>query len=138
MRFLLINNHCISDPTAGVVQSMRTLMRWLVEAGHECRVLTTARFETPVPFTIDHHLAGLGVTIHWTGEAAKKRSRVRQKKARPSPTRDVARFTLDGSRVTLLKTRHNDEGFPDARKPRISRAVGRNPRRVRARSGHRL
>jgi glycosyltransferase involved in cell wall biosynthesis len=113
MQFLLINNHCISDPTAGVVQSLRTLMRWLVEAGHECRVLTTARFETPVSFTLDQHLAGLGVAIHWTGEAAKKRSRIRQKKTRSSPTRDVARFTLDGARVTLLKTRHNDEGFPD-------------------------
>ena len=26
MRFLLINNHCISDPTAGVTQSLRTFM----------------------------------------------------------------------------------------------------------------
>ena len=47
MRFLLVNNHCISDPTAGVTQSLRTIVRWLAEAGHECHVLTTARFESP-------------------------------------------------------------------------------------------
>jgi len=34
VRFLLANNHCISDPTAGVTQSLRTIMRWLAEAGH--------------------------------------------------------------------------------------------------------
>jgi glycosyltransferase involved in cell wall biosynthesis len=113
MRFLLINNHCISDPTAGVVQSLRTLTRWLVEAGHECRVLTTARFEAPVQFTIDQHLAGLGVEIQWTGPATEKPSRGRQKKTRPPTACNVARFTLDGVPVTLLKTRHNDEGFPD-------------------------
>ena len=112
MRFLLINNHCISDPTAGVVQSLRTLTRWLVDAGHECRVLTTARFEARVPFTIDEHLASLNVGIQWTGPAAAKATRGRQK-SRPAPACKVARFTLDGVHVTLLKTRRNDEGFPD-------------------------
>ena len=63
MRVLLINNHCISDPTAGVVRSLRTLARWLVEAGHPTRVLTTARFEAPVPFGIEEHLASLGVPL---------------------------------------------------------------------------
>ena len=29
MRFLLVNNHCISDPTAGVTQSLRTIMEFL-------------------------------------------------------------------------------------------------------------
>jgi len=53
VRFLLINNHCISDPTAGVTHSLRTIVEWLADAGHECRILTTARFESPVTFTID-------------------------------------------------------------------------------------
>jgi hypothetical protein len=63
VRFLLANNHCISDPTAGVTQSLCTIMRWLREAGHECRVLTTARFESPVTFTIEAHLRSLGVPL---------------------------------------------------------------------------
>ena len=61
MRFLLINNHCISDPTAGVTHSLRTIVEWLADAGHECRILTTARFESPVTFTIGEHLATKGV-----------------------------------------------------------------------------
>ena len=56
VRFLLVNNHCISDPTAGVTQSLRTIMEWLADAGHECRILTTARFESAVTFTIEEHL----------------------------------------------------------------------------------
>ncbi len=61
MRFLLVNNHCISDPTAGVTQSLRTIVEWLAAAGHACRVLTTARFESPVTFTIEEHLQQQGV-----------------------------------------------------------------------------
>ncbi|MFO0964177.1 MAG: glycosyltransferase family 4 protein [Gemmataceae bacterium] len=97
MRVLLINNHCISDPTAGVVRSLRTLARWLVEAGHPTRVLTTARFEAPVPFGIEEHLASLGVPL------PKKFTRAR-------PWLD---YHLDGVPVRLLLTRHNDEARPD-------------------------
>ena len=53
MRFLFVNNHCISDPTAGVTQSLRTIMEWLADAGHACHILTTARFESRVTFTIE-------------------------------------------------------------------------------------
>ena len=63
VRFLFVNNHCISDPTAGVTQSLRTIMEWLAEAGHECEILTTARFESRVTFTLAEHLAGRGVEL---------------------------------------------------------------------------
>jgi len=63
VRFLLVNNHCISDPTAGVTQSLRTIMEFLSGAGHECRILTTARFESAVTFTIDDHLREQGVRL---------------------------------------------------------------------------
>jgi glycosyltransferase involved in cell wall biosynthesis len=91
VRFLLVNNHCISDPTAGVTQSLRTIMEWLADAGHACRILTTARFESRVTFTIDAHLAGLGVAL--TGDA-------------------VVHYTAGSVPVTLLRTRHNDEARP--------------------------
>ena len=60
VRFLLVNNHCISDPTAGVTQSLRTIIEWLADAGHACHILTTARFESPVTFTIEEHLRRAG------------------------------------------------------------------------------
>src|SRR5688572_22681680 len=92
MRFLLINNHCISDPTAGVTQSLRTIMEWLAEAGHECRILTTARFEARVTFTLDEHLAQQGVA---------------------AGAGQVVEYRVGQVPVTLLRTRHHDEARPN-------------------------
>jgi glycosyltransferase involved in cell wall biosynthesis len=92
VRFLLANNHCISDPTAGVTHSLLTIMSWLADAGHDCQVLTTARFESEVLFTIEEHLAGMGV------------ERVDDA---------VVRYDTGGVPVTLLLTRCNDEARPD-------------------------
>jgi len=94
VRFLLVNNHCISDPTAGVTQSLRTIVEWLADAGHACHVLTTARFESRVTFTLDEHLRDQGV-----GDLDRA-SR-------------VVRYQVKGVPVTLLKTRHNDELRPN-------------------------
>jgi len=112
VRFLLVNNHCISDPTAGVTHSLLTIMRWLAEDGHACHVLTTARFESPVTFTIEEHLRQLGVSLDpcaadttATKAQTKKRGRV--------TSRPVVRYAVDGVAVTLLMTRHNDETQPD-------------------------
>jgi glycosyltransferase involved in cell wall biosynthesis len=102
VRFLLVNNHCISDPTAGVTQSLRTIMEWLMEAGHACHILTTARFESPVTFTIEEHLRGRGV------EVPKDVS-----DARRPPRRPIVRYEAGGVPVTLLMTRHNDESRPN-------------------------
>lgn len=104
MRFLLINNHCLSDPTAGVTQSLRTIVEWLAEAGHSCQVLTTARFESPVLFTIEDHLARCG--------ARRKAAGARGRRA-GGATRPVAAYHVGGVPVTLLMTRHNDEARPD-------------------------
>jgi glycosyltransferase involved in cell wall biosynthesis len=93
MRFLLVNNHCITDATAGVTQSLRTIVEWLADAGHECRVLTTARFESAVTFTLEEHLLGHGVD----------RSRL---------TAPVVEYQVKGVPITLLRTRHNDEARP--------------------------
>jgi glycosyltransferase involved in cell wall biosynthesis len=107
VRFLFVNNHCISDPTAGVTQSLRTIMEWLADAGHECRILTTARFESRVTFTIEEHLRTQGIDASHLapppGHAKKQRV-----KERP-----VVDYAVKGVPVTLLLTRHNDESRPD-------------------------
>ena len=114
MRFLLVNNHCISDPTAGAVRSLMTIMRWLAEAGHACHILTTARFASPVPFTIEEHLDNLGVPLErLDGTDPVLTSVSRQQRRRFGAP--VVRCTLGGVPVTLLMTRHHDESRPDSR-----------------------
>lgn len=111
MRFLLANNHCISDPTAGVTQSLRTIVEWLADAGHACHVLTTARFESPVGFTIEEHLERLGVPVPPTAPASTlTRKARRQSRASERP---IVRYQVGEVPITLLLTRHNDESRPD-------------------------
>ena len=111
MRFLLVNNHCISDPTAGVTQSLRTIMEWLGDAGHACHILTTARFESAVTFTIEDHLRehGVDVSLLASPNGPSKRSG----KTRRVADRPVVRYTVRDVPVTLLVTHHNDESRPD-------------------------
>jgi glycosyltransferase involved in cell wall biosynthesis len=110
VRFLLINNHCISDTTAGVTHSLRTIMEWLADAGHDCHILTTARFESRVTFTIEEHLAQQGVIVPRDPRPGRSnRSRTRP----PVADRPVVSYSVRGVPVTLLVTRHNDEARPD-------------------------
>src|SRR6185369_14077772 len=109
-RVLLANNHCITDPTAGVTHSLRIIMRWLAEAGHECHVLTTARFESPVPFTIQQHLGERGVPVHGSSQ-------------RGGAGRPVVHYSADGVPITLLMTRHNDEARPNRAEARQYHAL---------------
>ena len=108
MRFLLINNHCISDPTAGVTQSLRTIMEWLADAGHECRILMTARFESGVAFTIEDHLRQRGVELPPQPGPGGRSGARRRGRLRP-----VVHYAVGGVPVTLLLTRHHDESRPD-------------------------
>jgi hypothetical protein len=110
VRFLLANNHCISDATAGVTQSLRTIMEWLADAGHECRILTTARFESAVTFTIEEHLRQQGVDLPL---ASKSGPSGRPRHKRRVAERPVVRYAVGGVPVTLLLTRCNDESRPD-------------------------
>ena len=105
VRFLLVNNHCISDPTAGVTQSLRTIVEWLADAGHACHILTTARFESAVTFTIEEHLRQQGVDAAPRAAGSTIARSRRRSTRRALPVGDVP--------VTLLLTRHNDESRPD-------------------------
>ena len=111
MRFLFVNNHCISDPTAGVTQSLRTIMEWLAGAGHACHILTTARFESPVTFTIEDHLRMQGVDLPVASQRQKSK---RSGSKRHGADRPFVQYMVGNVPVTLLLTRHNDESRPDA------------------------
>jgi phenylacetate-CoA ligase len=101
MRILLVIHNVYTDPTSGAARSMRTLMEWLAEAGHEVRALATARFDARTPEPIEDHLAGLGVPLQ----------EVPSPSGVPCP---VVRYLLDGVLVTTLVTRHNRPERPDA------------------------
>jgi glycosyltransferase involved in cell wall biosynthesis len=100
VRVLVINNHCLNDPTAGVTQSLRTIVQWLSDAGHACEVVTTARVETPGAFDVPSFLQGLGVE-----------PRIAAGRGTPG-ARPVARYQLRGVAVSLVMTRHHDEARP--------------------------
>jgi glycosyltransferase involved in cell wall biosynthesis len=89
---------------------MRTIMEWLADAGHACQILTTARFESRVTFTIDDHLREQGVVVPQS--AATRGGKSSGKKGRAAQ-RPVVRYAVKGVPVTLLKTRHNDEQRPN-------------------------
>jgi Glycosyl transferases group 1 len=113
VRFLLVNDHCITDPTAGAARSLATLMRWLAEAGHECQILTTARFASPVPFTIEEHLESLDPPLERRKGSDPALTRVsRQQRHRFAAP--VVRYRLGEVPVTLLVTRHHDPARPDS------------------------
>jgi glycosyltransferase involved in cell wall biosynthesis len=109
--FLFVNNHCISDPNAGVTHSMRTLMEWLADAGHACHILTTARFESRVTFTIEEHLNRLGVAVP-AGEPHGGSHANSGKKGRHAD-RPIVHYSVQDVPVTLLLTKHNNEARPD-------------------------
>jgi glycosyltransferase involved in cell wall biosynthesis len=98
VRFLLVNNHCITDPTAGVTQSFRTIMQWLARAGHSCQILTTARFETPVSPPIEEHLSQFDVQVDRDPNGHR---------------RPVVHYSPTGIPITLLLTEHNTETAVD-------------------------
>ena len=81
-------------------------MEWLAEAGHECRILTTARFESAVTITIEEHLRERGVALPAL-RPRDRRPQPGQKKPRVAD-RPVAHYNVGAVPVTLLLTRHND------------------------------
>ena len=85
-------------------------MEWLADAAHACHILTTARFESPVTFTIEDHLRQQGVALPHLGRGGESS---RPGKKRRVADRPVVRYAVRDVPVTLLLTRHNDESRPD-------------------------
>jgi len=111
VRVLLAIHNAYTDAESGAAHSIRILMKWLAEAGHECRVLGTARFDARAP-DLEEHLAGLGVELTRKPPAPAFVRSV-QKPANRVVGRPTVQFTLAGVPVTMLLTRHNDARRPD-------------------------
>jgi glycosyltransferase involved in cell wall biosynthesis len=104
MRILLAIHNAYTDATSGAAQSMRTLMQWLADGGHECRVLGSARFDAKPPDSIDDHLAQLAVPLH-KKPPSKIFVRSVKKPANMVVGRPTVEFTLQGIPVVMLMTR---------------------------------
>lgn len=104
MRILLAIHNAYTDSTSGAAHSMRILMQWLTEGGHDCRVLSTARFDARPPDDLDRHLAELDVPLR---RSAPSKAFVRsvRKPANTIVGRPTVDFTLGGVPVTMLLTR---------------------------------
>ena len=104
MRILLAIHNAYTDTTSGAAQSMRILMQWLAEGGHQCRVLGTARFDAKPPDSIEDHLAQLDVRLQ-RNPPSKAFVRSVNKPANMVVGRPTVDFVLDGVPVTMLMTR---------------------------------
>jgi len=111
VRILLAVHNAYTDSESGAAHSIRILMKWLAEAGHECQVLATARFDARPP-DIDEHLAGLGVELRRRPPSPAFVRSVR-KPANLVVGRPTVHFTLAAVPVTMLLTRHNEARHPD-------------------------
>jgi glycosyltransferase involved in cell wall biosynthesis len=87
-------------------------MEWLADAGHACHILTTARFESPVTFTIEDHLRQRGVDLSGV-ELTRAPATRAERKRHSAVDRPIVHYTAHGVPVTMLLTRRNDETRPD-------------------------
>jgi glycosyltransferase involved in cell wall biosynthesis len=104
MRILLAIHNTYTDATSGAAQSMRILMQWLSDGGHQCRVLGTARFDAKPPDRIDDHLAELEVPLQ-RNPPSKVFMRSVKKPANIVVGRPTVDFVLDEVPVTMLMTK---------------------------------
>jgi glycosyltransferase involved in cell wall biosynthesis len=104
MRILLAIHNAYTDATSGAAHSMRVLMQWLSEGGHECRVLGSAGFDAKPPDSLDDHLAQLDVPLQ-RKPPAKTFVRSVKKPANMVVGRPTIDFTLDNVPVTMLLTK---------------------------------
>lgn len=102
MRIVLAIDTVHTDPRSGAAHSMRTLMEWLRDAGHECRVLCSGRFDG-IDQDVEQHLARLGVPV----------TRLPPGRATGGSHRPAVRFELHGVPVTMVLTRNRDPLKPD-------------------------
>jgi glycosyltransferase involved in cell wall biosynthesis len=104
MRILLAIHNAYTDHTSGAAQSMRILMQWLAEAGHDVRVLGTARFDARPPGDLMQHLAEHGVSAR-RSPPSKAFLRTVKRVGNLGPGRPTLDFTLNSVPVRMLLTK---------------------------------
>ena len=105
MRILLAIHNAYTDATSGAAQSMRILMQWLRDGGHEVRVLGTARTDALPIEDLKAHLAALEVPLKERPASHAFIRSIRNKPKNMVVGRPTVDFTLTGVPVTMLKTR---------------------------------
>lgn len=103
MRILLAIHNAYTDHTSGAAHSMRILMQWLGEGGHDVRVLGTARFDARPPSNLAQHLAEQEISPR-KHPPPKAMLRVIRRPANLGPGRPTFEFVLRGVPVTMLAT----------------------------------
>ncbi len=104
MRILLAVYNAYTDSTSGAAHSMRIVMQWLRDGGHDSRVLCTARFEAKPLDDFEAHLAELGVPLR-RSPPSKVFVRSVKKPRNMVVGRPTVDFVLSDVPVTLLHTR---------------------------------
>lgn len=105
MKILLAIHNVYTDTTSGAAHSLRILLQWLRDGGHDCRVLATGRFDAAHgATTIESHLDALGVPLT-KRPAAKAFVRTVRKPANIVVGRPTMEFVWNGVPVTTLMTR---------------------------------
>jgi len=104
MRILLAVHNAYTDHTSGAALTMRILMRWMAQAGHDVRVLATARFDARPPASINQHLAEHGISPRRSPPSKAFLRSVRHRTANLCPGRSTLDFTHDDVPVTMLMT----------------------------------
>jgi glycosyltransferase involved in cell wall biosynthesis len=104
MRILLAIHNAYTDQTSGAAQSMRILMQWLAEAGHDVSVLATARFDARPPDNLNQHLVDHGISPR-KSPPAKGFLRSVKRRANLGPGRPTFDFSLKSVPVTMLLTK---------------------------------
>lgn len=103
MRILLAIHNAYTDHTSGAAHSMRIIMQWLAEGGHEVRVLGTARFDARPPSNLAQHLADHEI-VAVKHPPPKAVSRGTKRQANLGPGRPTFEFIHRGVPVTMVAT----------------------------------
>lgn len=103
MRILLAIHNAYTDHTSGAAHSMRIIMQWLAEAGHDVRVLGTARFDARPPSNLAQHLADHEI-VAVKHPPPKAMLRVVRRPANLGPGRPTFEFVHRGVPVVMLAT----------------------------------
>ena len=106
MRALLAIHNSYTDNASGAARCMRILMEWLAAAGHEARVLSTARCDVPPRLGFEDHLASLGAPLRRLPPCAAFARWVRARRG-VGGGRPVFGFELGGVEVEAIATEHN-------------------------------